>query len=155
VTKTECELLRELLDERDIRNVLVAIARTVDQGDFEGTAALYAQDGELVAPWGGHCGRDGLAEHIRRDLGSFPGMHHVSAGHEITVAPDRLTARARMTLLATHVLDEHGTHFTTLGGHYDIDLVREDATWYLHRVQLTPSWRFEARGEADRNAALS
>jgi uncharacterized protein (TIGR02246 family) len=139
---TDAELLRMLLDEREIRAVLIAIARTVDQKDFEGTAALYAQDGELVTPWGSHRGRDGLAEYIRGDLGAFAGLHHVSAGHEIEVAPDRQTARARMTLLATHVLDEEGTDFTTVGGHYDVDLVREDGAWRLSRVRIQPAWRF-------------
>jgi uncharacterized protein (TIGR02246 family) len=141
---TDAELLRMLLDEREIRNVLIAIARTVDQKDFDGTAALYAQDGELVTPWGSHRGRDGLAEYIRGDLGGFPGLHHVSAGHEIEVAADGRTARARMTLLATHVLDEEGTRFSTVGGHYDVDLIREEGAWRLRRVRINPAWRFAA-----------
>jgi uncharacterized protein (TIGR02246 family) len=142
----DARLLQLLLDEREIRNLLIAIARTVDEKDFEGTAALYAEDGELVTPWGGHRGRAGMAEHIRGDLGAFPGLHHVSAGHEIDVEPGADTARARMTLLATHVLDDEGTRFTTVGGHYDVDLVREDGRWRLGRVRIAPAWRFAAEG---------
>lgn len=144
---TDSDLLKLLLDEREIRSLLISIARTVDQKDFDATAALYAADGELVTPWGTHSGRAGLADHIRGDLGGFPGLHHVSAGHEIDVHPGGETASARMTLLATHVLDDDGRAFTTVGGHYDIDLVREDGEWRLRRVTIHAAWRFETDGD--------
>jgi hypothetical protein len=77
---------------------------------------------------------------VRRDLGHYKALHHVSAGHEIYVNPGESVARARMTLLATHVLDDAGHLFTTNGGHYDISLVHEAGAWRLKRVHIVPAW---------------
>ena len=131
-----------LQDEREITRLLLALSRTVDEKDFDGLASLYAVDGTLDTPWGSHTGRAGLADYVREDLGHFHAMHHVGAGYEINVEPDADTATARMTLLATHVTNAEGTHFTTVGGYYDIDLVREKGSWRLKCVTPRPQWRF-------------
>jgi len=135
-------LLDILIEEREITEVLKSLARCVDSFDFEGLAQLYAEDGELVTPWGAHRGRAGLAAHVEKDLGAYRGLHHVSAGHQIDVVPGASRARARMTLLATHVDDESGTAFSTSGGHYEIDLAREHGLWRLARVRIFPAWTF-------------
>ena len=133
-----------LMDEREITRVLLALSRTVDEKDFDGLAALYAADGKLDLPWGGHSGRKGLADFVSKDLGHFPSLHHVGAGHEIYVEPGASTATARMTLLATHVNDDEGKDFTTVGGYYDVELVREEGQWRLKRVSPRPQWRFNS-----------
>lgn len=138
-------LLDLLICEREIQRVLLRLASSVDTKDFDALAELYAEDGELVTPWGANRGRDGLAAHARSDLGQFAALHHVSAGHEIDVEPGAETASARMTLLATHVLDEDGKIFSTVGGHYDIKLVREDDRWRLLRVEIKPAWHLDSR----------
>ena len=139
--------IQMLMDEREITRLLLALSRTVDEKDFDGLASLYAVDGTLMTPWGSHTGRAGLAEYVRNDLGHFHAMHHVGAGYEIEVDSGASTAKARMTLLATHVSDTGGSHFTTVGGYYDIDLVREEGRWRLKRVVPHPQWRFSASGE--------
>jgi uncharacterized protein (TIGR02246 family) len=150
VAKALEELQRQvqlLLDEREITRVLLALSRTVDEKDFEGLASLYAVDGTLVTPWGSHSGRNGLAEYVRKDLGHFHALHHVGAGYEIQVEPAAATATARMTLLATHVSDADGSRFTTVGGYYNIELVREEGKWRFKRVAPCPQWRFNASGQ--------
>lgn len=142
-------LLRE---EREITRVLISLGKCVDEYDFEGLARLYAEDGELITPWGGHRGRAGLAEYVQKDLGGYTALHHVSAGHLIDVVPGARRAKARMTLLASHVVDDSGTQFNTAGGHYDIDLVRERGRWHLATVRIVPAWFFDTQGHADRTA---
>lgn len=131
-----------LWEEREIRGVLIALARCVDTFDFEGLAELYAEDGELRHARGGHRGRAGLAEYVREDLGGYLAMHHVSAGHEIEIHASKDSATARMTLLATHVHDEAGRDFRAVGGHYDIELIREQGFWRLKTVTIVPAWTF-------------
>ncbi len=138
---TNDALLALLLDERAISRHLVRFSRCIDTKNFDEYAELYAPDGELVTPWGAHRGRDGLADHVRGDLGDYLALHHVSAGHEITVDGDRATARA--TLLATHVTNDTGTAFWTVGGHYDMTLARDGDGWLLTRVEIKPAWRFD------------
>lgn len=145
-------MLDLLLEKREITEVLKNLARCVDSFDFEGLARLYAEDGELVTPWGGHRGRAGLAAHVEKDLGAYLALHHVSAGHQIDVVPGAGRARARMTLLASHVNDESGRSFSTSGGHYEIDLVREHGLWRLARVQIFPAWTFTTEGGAEPGA---
>lgn len=139
-------LLDIMIEEREITELLKNLARCVDSFDFEGLARLYAEDGELVTPWGGHRGRAGLAEHVRKDLGHYAALHHVSAGHQIDVLPGATKAKARMTLLATHADDATGKSFSTAGGHYEIDLVREHGLWRLGRVRIVPAWNFTTEG---------
>lgn len=146
MTGVSDELLALLLDERAISRLLVRFSRCIDTKNFDEYAELYALDGELITPWGSHRGRAGLADHVRGDLGGYLALHHVSAGHEITVDGDRATARA--TLLATHVTNEAGTAFWALGGHYDIALVRDGGGWLLTRVEIKPAWRFDTPSAA-------
>ncbi|VXC24592.1 conserved hypothetical protein [Arthrobacter sp. 9AX] len=135
------KLFKLLLDEREISRLLIRFSRCIDTKNFEKYAELYAADGELRTPWGGHSGREGLAEHVRRDLGKYEGLHHVSAGHSIDVDGD--TAQVRATLLATHVTNDTGTEFWSVGGHYDINLKRIDGAWKLRVVEIHPTWRFD------------
>jgi 4-carboxymuconolactone decarboxylase len=134
----------QLTEEREIGRLLTSLASCVDNFDFDGLAQLYAEDGELITPWGSNHGRAGLAAHAAADLSHYRALHHVSAGHQIHVTPGASRARARMTLLATHVSDDQGRSFGTAGGHYDIDLVREDGLWRLARVHIVPAWFFDS-----------
>ena len=157
-SETIAQLKRQmqlLLDEREITRVLLALARTVDQKDFEGLAALYAENGELVLPRGGHKGRAGLAKFVGGDLGHYTALHHVGAGIEVQVEPGADTATARTTLLATHVTDDEGKAITTLGGFYDVKLIREDGSWRLLRVEPQAQWRLVAEGDAVAKAPAS
>lgn len=135
-------LLRDLLDERAVSRLIIRFARCLDTKDWEGYASCYARDGRLVLPGGSHDGRDGLAEYVERDLGGFIATQHVSANHEIEVRGD--TARARSSLLATHVTAADGRAFWTTGGHYDLELVREDGEWRFSLVTIVPVWRFDS-----------
>ena len=136
-------VLSELLDERAISKLLVRFSAAIDTKDFDTYASLFADDGTLTTPWGGHSGRPGLAEFVSNDLGQFTALHHVSAGHLITVSGD--TAVARATLLATHVTDDDPSSFWSVGGHYEFSFTRVDSDeWLIQGVTLVPAWRFES-----------
>lgn len=136
----------QLIEEREITRLLISLAKCVDSYDFDGLAELYADDGELITPWGSHRGREGLADHVRKDLEKYRALHHVSASHFIDVEPGASSASVRMTLLATHVRDEAGKSFMTAGGHYEIELLRERGAWRLHRVHIVPAWFLDTDG---------
>lgn len=141
VAKLE-QQLELLTEERAIIRVLLALSRTVDQKDFAGLATLYSKEGTLITPWATHSG-EGLAEFVSRDLGHFDALHHISAGHEVWLEPGSRSATARMTLHATHVSNAERMEFTTVGGYYDIKLIKEDGAWRLLRVAPHPQWRFQ------------
>jgi uncharacterized protein (TIGR02246 family) len=141
VTAADDAALRLLLDEREIVRLLATFSRSLDTKDFDRYASLYAEDGELITPWGRHQGRAGMADHARNDLDGYADLQHVSTGHSIDVEGDR--AQVRTSLLATHVVDESKKRFFTVGGHYDMTLVRVDGSWRFARVAIRPAWVFE------------
>lgn len=133
------EQLGWLVDRAQISDLLYRFARALDEKDFEGYAGLYAEDGELVLPWGGHRGRAGLAEHVRGDLGGFGATHHISSNHLIEVDGD--SAASRSYLQAVHVLDaaDRRTHWD-VGGWYDCSYRRTAEGWRFTRVAITDVW---------------
>lgn len=123
--------LQWLLDRAAISDLLIDFARALDDRDWAGYAANFAEDGVLdVAPTVRHTGRAGLAEFVAGSLGRYAGTHHLSANHSIQVDGD--VAGTRSYLIAAHVLaaDDPYRH-------------ADGAGWYLCRLRRTPDgWRF-------------
>jgi SnoaL-like domain len=136
----------EWLDRAVISDVLVRFARALDEKDWVGYAALYAADGTLRTPRGGHRGRAGLAEYVEHDLGGYPATHHVSAGHAIDIDGD--TATVRSSLHATHLRSADPGDFWTVGGWYDTTLRRVGAGWEITSVVINPVWSVDSHGTA-------
>lgn len=132
----------ELLDRQRISAVLVRFARALDEKDWDGYAALYADDGVLHTPRATHRGRRGMAAHVERDLGGYSATHHVTANHDIAVDGD--TAAVRSSLHATHVR-QAPDDFWTVGGWYDTRLRRDGEGWVITEVVINPVWRFDSR----------
>jgi uncharacterized protein (TIGR02246 family) len=131
--------LQRLIDEDDIRSVLIRFGRALDERRWDDYAALYAEDAVLQLPHGRHEGREGLAEFVGADLGRYVATQHISASHDITVAGD--TAEARSSLIGVHVTSEDHQSFWMGGGWYHTRLRREpDGTWLLTKVEARPDW---------------
>ena len=123
--------LQWLVDRAAISDLLTDFARALDDKDWEGYAANYADDGVLaISPTIAHTGRAGLAEFVAASLGRYAGTHHISTNHAITIDGD--TATTRSYLLAAHVL-EAGNPYRHADG----------AGWYRCKLRRTPDgWRF-------------
>ena len=123
--------LNWLVDRAAISDLLVEFARALDDRDWEGYAANYTDDGELVIMGRTvHVGQEGLAENTRANLDRYAGTHHVSANHAIAIDGD--TATTRSYLIAAHVFE---------GG--DPRRHADGAGWYRCTLRRTPGgWRF-------------
>lgn len=130
------EQLQWLVDRAEIGDLLIDFARALDERDWDGYAANYADDGELdISPVIRHKGRAGLAEFVAAGLSQYPGgTHHVSTNHAIDVRGDEATARAY--LIAAHVLDNPTRHADGAGW-YDVQLRRTGDGWRFTHVALT------------------
>lgn len=135
------EVLQQLVDQEAIRSILIRFARYLDERDWLSYAALYSENGILETPRHRHVGRAGLAEMVAQDLGGYVATQHVSASHDIDVDGDR--ARARSSLLATHVRSEDGRDFWTAGGSYEVELQRDVSGWMLTLVRIHREWLFD------------
>ncbi|MFJ4620714.1 nuclear transport factor 2 family protein [Streptomyces sp. NPDC088812] len=128
---TPADQLRWLVDRAAISDLLIDFARALDDKDWEGYAANYAEDGVLaISPTVAHTGRAGLAEFVAGSLGRYAGTHHLSTNHAIAIDGDEATTRSY--LVAAHVLDAS-----------DPSRHADGAGWYRCRLRRTPQgWRF-------------
>lgn len=128
--------LQWLVDRAAISDLLIDFARALDDQDWEGYAANYAEDGVLaISPTISHAGRAGLADFVAASLGKYAGTHHVSSNHAITLDGD--TAATRSYLIAAHVF-EPGNPFRHAdgAGWYRCQLRRTSEGWRFSRVSL-------------------
>ncbi|SNR56490.1 nuclear transport factor 2 family protein [Actinomadura mexicana] len=100
--------LQWLVDRAAISDLLLDFARALDDQDWPGYAADFAEDGALtvsplIAQSITHRGREGMAEFVAGNLGRYAGTHHLSTNHAITLDGD--TAEARSCFFAAHLLD--------------------------------------------------
>jgi 3-phenylpropionate/cinnamic acid dioxygenase small subunit len=147
VDPKQAEALQELLDRDEISRVLVKFARALDEKDWDSYADLYAENGIFRRPYRTHEGREGLAELVQSDLGSFVGLHHITGNHDITVHGD--SAEARSSLQAYHVRSEDLSDFWAVGGWYDMKLCRTESGWKITNAQPNPVWVFDTRRTAE------
>jgi ketosteroid isomerase-like protein len=134
------DLVRELYDRAMISELLLRFARALDERDWEGYAALYAEDGVLQLPWGPPRPKAILRDDTEANLGRFPATQHISANHQISIDGDSATSRSY--LQAVHVIDRDGEgRLWTVGGWYDCAYRRTPDGWRFTRVAITPVWQ--------------
>lgn len=128
-----------LVDRAAISDLLVDFARALDEDDYDGYEANFAEDGVLELPFRTHHGRAGLAEYVRGNLGVFARTHHLSGNHAITI--DRDTATSKSYVQAVHVKnDENDSDLAMLGGWYHCSYRRTPEGWRFTRVRLERVW---------------
>jgi ketosteroid isomerase-like protein len=140
--------LRSRTDRETICGMLIRFARALDEKDWTGYAALYAEDCTLDTSARQHSGRAGLAEFVEADLAGFAATHHVSAAQDITIDGD--TAQVRSSLHATHVRSEDRSDFWAVGGWYDTTLRRAGDGWEITSVAIHPVWVFDTASGVSR-----
>jgi ketosteroid isomerase-like protein len=139
MTSSIDDLVRELHDRAMISELLLRFARALDERDWEGYAALYADDGVLQLPWGPPRPKGILADDTEANLGRFAATQHISSNHQIAIDGDSATSRSY--LQAVHVIDpESEDGLWTVGGWYDCAYRRTPDGWRFARVALIPVW---------------
>ena len=120
--------LRRLEDAEQIRDLLMAYGRTLDDRDMEAYSALFASDGEWLGPFVGAArGPAGILQLMRENLGPAPkGSHHLMTNMVVSSDGDRGTASSRWTYV---VPAESGGPALAISGRYEDELVREDGHW--------------------------
>lgn len=139
-------LVRKLLDETEIRNIIARLAHLADDGDLGDYIALFTEDGvwEMkgsgpLAPFPAKRGRADIragAEDRRRSGVQGPGTHtlHVITTTAVTLAGDRASARSYIMLLTnTHTKAELG-----FCGIYNDEFVRTPDGWRLASRVISP-----------------
>jgi len=124
-------------DEDEILNLLFSYAQALDEKDWEGYAKLFADDAELILPWGDPVLRAEIAGDTESKLGGFAATHHMSTNQQITVRGE--TATSRSYVQATHVA--HDKSMWILGGRYENTYRRVGGIWRFAQVRLVTIWQ--------------
>jgi hypothetical protein len=133
-------------DEAQIRSALERIAEAVGSDGEQGEVARIARaasmrnelDPKIVVeagpPFSGMSGRDTVVAAVARLNGSVPDLEVDLSDVQITVAPDRTTARGSLTVDA-HFRDERGERVRDAR---ELDLIfrRLDGDWVVTQVTL-------------------
>jgi len=126
------ERLQQLEDEREIRGLLLAYGRHLDDRDFAAYSRLFARDGEWVGGFGSVAGPADIQAFMEENMGTGPntaGNYHLMSNFVIDVDGDNATAWSRWAFV---VPGERGAAISQ-AGRYDDTLVREDGRWRFQR----------------------
>jgi len=122
--------LRRLEDLDAIRDVFVEYGRTLDAGDLDGFAALFADDGELqLGPLGSAKGRPAIVALMTRAIEGLVGSSfHIISSPTIRLDGDVASSEVMWTVI--HRGADGSPRLTMVGRHRD-SLVRTDDGWRI------------------------
>ncbi|MGE0881252.1 MAG: nuclear transport factor 2 family protein [Acidimicrobiia bacterium] len=131
--------VRRLIDESDVRRVMVDYARGVDTRNWELVRSIFTADA-FVAGTRSQAPVDPYLEGLAPGVESFGTTMHVIGNHLIEVDGD--SAFTETYLVARHFGDPAGTHDKlTMGVIYRDQLRREsDGRWRIHRRDVEQKW---------------
>lgn len=140
MTTDDRELLQRLLDVEAIKGLKARYFRTLDEQDWDGFGAVFADDAVLEVPEVGMAveGRAAIVDSVRAPLTGARTVHH---GHmpEITVTgPARAEGVWAMFDLVEWPPGPDGGRVGITGyGHYREAYVRDGDGWRIARLRLT------------------
>ena len=137
--------LRRLVDEHDIRKLVIAFSNGMDARDVAMFRSAFADEVDLDIPpraadvivLQGKVNADIYAEQVIRLLSGFVATQHVSSNHQIEVDGDRATCVCYTH--ATHYLPiESGEDWLTAGSRYALEAERfPDKGWRFVNFRST------------------
>jgi uncharacterized protein (TIGR02246 family) len=125
--------IQRLVDEEEIRNVLVSYGRTLDAHDFGAYSRLFAKDGEWVGGFGSVKGPAAIEAFMAKNIGGPGkpgGTYHLLTNFLIDVHGDTATAWSRWTFV---IPGPDKKPAMAQGGHYEDTLIRENGQWKFSR----------------------
>ncbi len=131
--------LEQLLDEAEIKQLILTFGESLDRRDWEAYANTFTEDGVFEIMGQRRTGRAAIAAGPARDLTVFARTQHFSSNHRVQLAGD--TATASHYLYAVHVLDaERPDEHADVGGQYRCQCVRTAEGWRFRSVELEIWW---------------
>ncbi len=126
-----------LLAEREIYRALVAIARAMDERDWEALRGILLPDATADLGTGALVGRESMVSVIRRFLDACGPTQHLLGNVLIDLRGDEATSRCYVSDLHKGAGGKSELTFSTLGDYHD-RWRRVDGVWRLsHRSKLT------------------
>ncbi len=126
-------------DKEAIRELLHRYCFYMDEGRFTELAALFAEDGEWIAPYRSATGPAEIAMWLRQSVPAEPRRVHYVMNTIIDCGEGRATARSNYLVM---VEGQKGP-FPSVCGVYDDVLVRQADGWRFQRRRLIHAFKGE------------
>jgi uncharacterized protein (TIGR02246 family) len=132
-------VLQLLLDERELRTLMLSFGSALDRKDWTAYAGTFAADGAFEIMGQRRVGREAIAAGPARDLASFAGLQHLVANQTAEVDGD--DASGQWYLFGIHVPDgERRDRHADIGGCYRYRARRTADGWRFSDVRLEVLW---------------
>ncbi len=140
---------RELSDRATITDLVVRMGWLLDRRDWDGLRGLFTDRvrTDYTALWGGRPQEGAVDELLgtsaqgswRRTMDGLEATQHLITNVLVDVSGDE--ARATANVLGVHRLtNPHGSPLWTVGGTYDIGLVRTAGGWRIRAITQGLTW---------------
>ena len=126
-------------DKDAIRELLHRYCFCMDEGRFAELAALFAPDGEWIAPYRTAKGPAGIAAWLEQSVPPTPRRVHYVMNTIIDCAGTRATARSNYLVM----VEGTGGPIPSVCGVYDDVLVKQADGWRFQRRQLIHAFKGE------------
>jgi hypothetical protein len=128
-------------DKDGIRELLHLYCFHMDEGRFAELGALFAADGEWIAPYRSARGPEAIAAWLTQSVPPSPRRMHYVMNSVITVTGDAATAKSNYLVM---VEGPDGPEPSVCGTYADV-LVRVENGWRFRRRQLIHAFKGEMR----------
>jgi uncharacterized protein (TIGR02246 family) len=145
--------VQRLIDEADIRDLILRFAQALDAKDWRGYAETFAPDAVFEIMGQHRSGRDAIAAGPERDLQRYDRLQHFVANQVVQVDGD--VARGRWYVIAIHIPDAGAPdRHADAGARYRFVAHRTGEDWHFSEVVLEMVWTagMEFRIEEDPGA---
>ncbi len=128
------------LEDKDaIRELLHHYCFCMDEGRFAELAALFAPDGEWIAPYRTATGPADIAAWLQQSVPPQPRRMHYVMNSIITIDGARATARSNYLVM----VEGANGPIPSVCGTYDDDLVKQPDGWRFQRRRLIHAFKGE------------
>jgi len=128
-------------DKDAIRELLHQYCFHMDEGRFADLGALFAADGEWIAPYRSARGPDGIAAWLTQSVPPSPRRMHYVMNTVIVVTGAAATAKSNYLVM----VEGPGGPMPSVCGTYADVLVRETDGWRFRRRELIHAFKGEMR----------
>ena len=128
-----------LADKDAIRELLHRYCFWMDEGRFDELAALFAEDGEWIAPYRSAKGPADIAAWLRQSVPPEPRRVHYVMNSIITCDGPRAAARSNYLVM----VEGPSGPVPSVCGVYDDALVKQPEGWRFQRRQLIHAFKGE------------
>lgn len=133
-------VLRRLVDESDLRKLILALARCLDERDWEGYGNLFTEDGVYKLPEHERRGPKAIAEGPSTDLAiHYEAMYHFLGNTYIDIDRDEAQIVAYNVAIHLPRVNEPEIH-ADVGGRYEARARRTSNGWRFTECAVIRGW---------------